>query len=485
MRLARRLVMLDELRGRVSAALAPRRPRAAAPDPPAPSLAARRLVEVRVPALLFDEVRRHVEDFSRSEEAGFLVCSLNRLAGSDRLLARRFIPIPESALARGEDGSVLSWSAEFNSQVLQAALDDDSTLVLTHSHGSKSPRFSPDDRRKELPLFGALSRLLAPLPTGTLLLGQEDAAGSFWLNGNQNLVFDRIVVVGETIRMWPSAALPRDPRPSRRRLDRQSVAIPRSDAALGEAKVAIIGVSGGGSHVLQQRAHQGVGTLIPVDDEFVDETNLGRLVGATEADIDVTAKTALAKRVAEGIDSSIRVIEVRHRFPSAEAIAALKEADIIVACLDSFRARADINKFARRYMIPLIDVGMVIRTRDERLVLASGQVISSLPHSACMRCWFLDEATLTEEALARPAGYDQNPDAPGDPQVVSMNGTLASEACNCVLDLLTGFSGNRRGAKIWRYDGRSGVLEQGELPSRRGDCDACAEEMRGDPPRTL
>lgn len=445
----------------------------------------KRQLDLRISADLFSRLRGHVEDFRRGEEAGFLLCSLSRLPDRDVLLARDFIPIPDTALERGRDGSVLSWSAEFNSEVLQQALESEATLVLVHSHGHSGPRFSGDDRRKELPLFGALSRLLDPLPTGTLLLGDGDASGSFWVGGANSLIFRRLVIVGETIESWHSVELRRPKHAVRRRLARQSIAIPASDLNLADATVAVVGVSGGGSHVIQQLSHQGVGTLIPIDDQVVDETNLGRLVGATEADIDVTPKTELARRVAEGIDSSIDVKPVPGRFPSAKSIAALKQAEIVVACLDSFRARADLNKFCRRYLIPLIDIGMVIRTRDERLILANGQLIVTLPDSACMRCWFLDDATLAQEERNRPAGYDQDPDAPGDPQVVSMNGTLASEACNSVLDLLTGFSGGQRGAKIWRYDGRSGELEQGDLPSVRPGCDACAERALGDPVRNL
>jgi hypothetical protein len=60
--------------------------------------------------------------------------------------------------------------------------------VLVHSHGSPSPEFSGDDRRKERALFGAFSRILDPLPTGSLLLGPGDAAGSFWINGRNLLI---------------------------------------------------------------------------------------------------------------------------------------------------------------------------------------------------------------------------------------------------------------------------------------------------------
>jgi molybdopterin-synthase adenylyltransferase len=439
------------------------------------------IVDLRITGDLFNQVRAHVEDFSRGEEAGFLICRINRLPDRDVLLASEWIPIPDQAITRNQ-GSVLSWSADFNSAVLTRAVELHATPVLVHSHGTSNPRFSPDDRAKERPLFGAFSRIVDPLPTGTLLIGRGDVAASFWANGRNDLHFRRLVIIGDTIETWHSTDMPPQPRPTRQRLGRQTVAIgPRSEAQLANAKVAIVGVSGGGSHVLQQLAHIGVGTLIPVDDQVVDETNLGRLVGATEADVDTTPKVDLALRVATGIDSSIDVIPVQDRFPTARAIEALKDADIVVACLDRFDARDGINAFCRRYLIPLVDIGMAIVSTKEHLAIADGQVIVSLPEHPCLRCWFLTDPLLAQERRERPPGYDQNPDAAGDPQVVSMNGVLASEACNCVLDLITSYSGGRRGAKMWQYEGRSGELVPHDLPSHRADCPACAEQSQGDP----
>ena len=465
---------------RVMRLVSRKRPVITASSPPQRGAPEPRPLDLRLTARLMTEVRAHVEDFSRGEEAGFLLCKISRGKQTDHLLGREFMPVPEEAIERLTGGSVLSWSAEFNSKVLQRAVDTDSTPVLLHSHGAGTAGFSDDDRRRETPLFSAFSRILAPLPTGTVVLGGASAEGSFWTAGRRSHEFRRVLVVGETLESWLAPAEARRTLPVRERLDRQNVAIPNSDEALARTTVAIVGLSGGGSHVNQQSAHLGVGHLIGIDDEFIERTNLGRVVGATEADIDVTLKTDLAERVATGIDSTIEVVTVPHRFPSPEAISALKDADIVVTALDSFRAREMLNRFCRRHLIPEIDIGMVIKTKNERLTLASGQVITSIPGFACMRCWFLDDETLDEEARERPPGYDRDPNAPGDPQVVSMNGALASEACNCVLDMITGFSGGRRGARVWRYDGRSGELEQGELPSRRPDCDACAEEGLGD-----
>ncbi len=300
------------------------------------------------------------------------------------------------------------------------------------------------------------------------------------------------MIAGQPIETWaalpaPTATAPNagDSAPAarrRRRLDRQTLAIgPASDAKLASAKVAVVGLSGGGSHVFGQLAHMGIGTLIAVDDDVVTDTNLGRLIGATESDVDRTAKVDLAHRVATGVDASINVRRVPERFPSAASIAALKEADVIVTCLDRLDARAAVNELARRYLIPLVDIGIQIRSRGEHLAYAHGQLIVSLPGGPCMRCWFLTDEALERERLERPPGYDEDPNAPGEPQVVSMNGTLASEACNCVLDLITGYSRGHRNSGVWRYDGRSGRLEPGELPSRRPACPACAQEAHGDP----
>jgi len=451
------------------------------------SPSALRTIDLRIASGLFDQVRSHVEDFRRGEEAGFLICSVSRLDDRDVLLAREWHPIPDSAIERNTHGSVLSWSAQFNSDVLQRAVDLEATPVLVHSHGSTAPRFSPDDRAKERALFAAFSRIVDPLPTGTLLLGRGDAAGSFWVGGrNDGLDFRRLVSVGPTIDSWYAVTARPDGHILRPRLARQTVAIgPESDAKLAAAVVAIVGVSGGGSHVFQQLTHQGVGTLNPIDDQILDETNLGRHVGAQAADIDETFKTAIAKRLASAVDPSITVGEVNERFPSSRTIAALKGADVVVSCLDRFDAREAINAFCRRYLIPLVDIGMSITSTGERLATASGQVIVSLPGEPCLRCYFLTDALLEWERRERPPGYDQNPDAAGDPQVVSMNGVLASEACNCVLDLITGYSGGERGARHWQYDGRSGQLERTDLPSRRQGCPACAQEGHGDPPAAL
>ena len=87
------------------------------------------------------------------------------------------------------------------------------------------------------------------------------------------------------------------------RLDRQSFLGPNSDAILDTTTVGIVGLGGGGSHVVQQAAHMGIGGYVNVDPQVIDDTNTNRLVGGTLADVCCKpAKTGIVVRLARRLN---------------------------------------------------------------------------------------------------------------------------------------------------------------------------------------
>ena len=442
-------------------------------------------VELRIAGELFSAVLRHTTDHTRGEEAGFILCSESRGEGRNVLLARRWLPVPEEEIIRHGGRFVLEWTAAFNTKAIEIALEMGCSLVLVHYHGGPAPELSGDDRRSANELFPSASRLLDRRLSGTVVLGDSSGSGSFWRDGRRAGELDRLRIVSDHLEDHFVRA--EDGKPLlRERLNRQSLAIgSRSESILSRSTVAVVGASGGGSHVIQQLLHQGVGTLVVVDEQIVDESNLGRLVGSEIGDIDKTPKTEVARRLAHRIDPKSKVVAIQRAFPHPDAVAALKTADILVACVDTWRIREQLNEFCRRYHIPYVDIGINIETDNEQLNRADGQLIVVTPDAACLRCLpILSDQVLAREREDRPPGYERNPDATGDPQVVSMNGTLASEASNAVLDLLTGYSGGKRGPGWWQYDGRGGSFDKVDPPrTRRQGCPACAQLGHGDPLR--
>jgi len=76
----------------------------------------------------------------------------------------------------------------------------------------------------------------------------------------------------------------------------------------------------------------------------------------------------------------------------------IREADIIVSCVDSYSARQDLEVTARRFLIPLVDIGMDVFLVDNNPHIA-GQAILSVPDGPCMRCLgFLNDENLRREA---------------------------------------------------------------------------------------
>jgi len=440
-------------------------------------------IELRVGDATFAALSRHLEDTTHGEEAVFVFCGYSRTGRRDTLLVREWLPIPQSAKVRqgGEYG--LEWTAEFSASVLAKADHAAAAVVLVHSHGySTRPTLSAPDRKSADRLFPGFSRILPGKPSGSVVLGAHAAVGEFWRDGLHIGQLAALRVVGSPIDVW--RRMPPNPSKlvAKRRHDRMIQAIgPESEAKLAAASVAVIGLCGGGSHVCQQLAHMGVGRIVPIDDDIVEDVNLGRMVGSTPSDVNKRLKTEVMRRLIHTIDPGIDVEVVPYRFPSVQSLRALLSVDLVIACVDSFLVREQINTFCRRHHLPLIDIGLGINSEDGKLVTAHGQLAVVTPDAACLRCGpLLSDAVLAKERTERPPGYDNNPYAQGAPQVISMNGVLASEAANSALDFVTGYSGGKRGAGWWLYDGRIGSMTPCEKIARRVGCPACAEQALGD-----
>ncbi len=228
-------------------------------------------------------------------------------------------------------------------------------------------------------------------------------------------------------------------------LQRQSFLGADSEIVLGRSKAALVGLGGGGSHIAQQLAHIGLGGFLPIDPDFIEDTNLNRLVGATMEDVKLgTAKVDIAKRVIKAVNPAAEVNKCRASW--TEVTAELRDVDVIFACVDSIGCRSELEAFARRFLIPLIDIGMDVHESSGEFSI-SGQVMLSMPGKPCMRCMGL----VTDDALAKEAARYG---AAGEkPQVVWPNGTLASIAVGFFMKLITPWETHKPTPLLLEYDG--------------------------------
>jgi len=231
----------------------------------------------------------------------------------------------------------------------------------------------------------------------------------------------------------------------RNHLQRQSFLGPNSDTVIAGARAAVVGLCGGGSHICQQLAHIGVGHIEAMDFDRADRTNRNRMVGLTAADADAERlKTEVMTTLVKAINPDVEISAFAGRWQ--DNAQALRSCNVIFGCVDSFDQRQQLELFARRYLVPYIDIGMDVSGGAGRHVI-SGQVILSLPGCPCMRCM----GYLTDELLFKEANdYGA---AGGKPQVIWPNGVIASTAVGKFLALLTPWSDTLLPPLYSEYDG--------------------------------
>jgi hypothetical protein len=252
---------------------------------------------------------------------------------------------------------------------------------------------------------------------GYVVLGKQAATGWFAVAGDR-VPSTSLKTVTCPIRKWgpePSAIPPAPPA-----MARQVAAITDlGQARLASASVAIVGIGGGGSDVADQLAHMGTGHLILSDADIVKDVNLSRQRGAGPSNLGASKVQVMAAAIRHA-NPYVRITVLLERFPDVDSHTLLREADVIVCCVDGAAARNELNKFGRRFLVPLIDIGATIRRDKDQLQSVVGHMARILPDGACMECEGLTTGALRDkERAGRDVPYFEGDGPPGAPQVMS------------------------------------------------------------------
>ena len=257
---------------------------------------------------------------------------------------------------------------------------------------------------------------------------------------------------------------------------RQSFLGAQSEELLANARVAIVGLGGGGSHIAQQLAHLGVGHFRVIDPQTIDASNLNRLIGATEHDVAENAsKVQIAERLIKGIRPRATVHGIQAEWQLSSDL--LKDAHIVFGCIDGYRQRMHLERATRRFQLPYIDIGMDVAKLSDGSYAVAGQMIKTVPGGPCMTCL----GFFTEERLSREENDYGNVGI--NPQVVWTNGTLASLAVGAFVQLLTPWFYASRLYEWLELDGNSQLVSRSRQPdfAIKGQCTHFSIDEVGDP----
>lgn len=439
----------------------------------------------------YDRLRTLLFPTNGNENVALLRCgrsvAVDAWSGAleERFLCREIVEVSAAHIISATPVSV-TYSTKAVYELAKRVAKNDEAIGLIHSHRSDTAKFSPMDDTSELealsivfnrnggvrPHFSAVMTERGNIVARCYTPELRDPEGSVMVR-----------VIGERWRFFRPAEDALAPEA----FDRQVRVFGNSTtAALRNLRVGIVGCGGTGSAVALLAGRVGVGHIALFDADRVEGSNLNRLHFARQADADAGALKVdvVGAGLAElGLGVSVRKFSLH--VEDERCRDALKSCDIIFGCTDDNRGRSLLNRLAHFYLIPIIDMGVLIEpTSDGGYDTFDGRVTVVQPGYPCQLCRrLLNTDKMRAEVLARanPAAYERERRAgyvpsleDPSPVVATFTAEVAAMAINELLQRMTGFRGDRGSVseRVRRFDAAK-AIDLIAAGKRRPGCPLC------------
>lgn len=261
----------------------------------------------------------------------------------------------------------------------------------------------------------------------------------------------------------------------------------RTEGALGQAtmmrvrsvNVLQIGCGRNGSLLALNLARLGVEQLTLVDPDLVEEHNLGEMEGVFDSDIGLPKAVALARHL-RIVNRAGAVRTIAEEASHADCVAAARECDLVVSCVDNDSARLAAAILATIFCVPHLDVGTGVFLSDgARLAGADVRLIS--PGDGCLLEW--GGLAQRDEAIRILSGLQVAPMADWQLERMGSLRSLNEMAVGLAVQMLLDFvSGTLIGSCWQRLEfsplGRASITHP--APTRDPECRLCASLGKAD-----
>lgn len=446
-------------------------------------------VELRIPRHLWERLWDEVRRPCTYEPVVFGLVSHSETSERTVVLVRDIVVPPPTAFTPTTRHGAM-WTGAYNISLLNEALDRGLGILIFHYHGGGRVRMSQDDEQSARQLLPAFQMVVPGRPHGSVVLGETSSAGLILLPRSSYLGDSfRLRFFGDMIRTFPEPEASAEDLALHRRLQLADGVVARS--LLRGTRVAVVGLSGGGTQVATQLAGLGVGEIIGIDAQRITQDNLMATDEFGWPDILLRRRKTLAVRSKVWwINRQVRFTAVDALVPEKAATEALKRADLIVGCVNNLHARADLQEIAWRYCISYVDIGLGVYPLDpddefSGVGAISGNVFVAIPGGACLWCTgFLTQEKLQHEAGGSDRSYLRTKLASrtrrnSSLHVASFNGVLAGLAVSDILQLVLGYTPTPSLRK--QYDGLNGTVSE-VIVKKNSRCPKCSSVLAaGDP----
>lgn len=313
-----------------------------------------------------DRLRRFLFPGDGKEAVALIVCGRRAGDRRHRLMVRDIQEVPYDSYLEHAAQRV-TWLPELIEPVLDRALAEQLSVIKIHSHPNGLAAFSPTDDAGDAQLLPMIHAWVeGDIPHGSaVMLPDGQMFGRVYWGSEALQPITAVNVVGDDLHFWyadaGSMALPSFVASHAQAFDAGTI------ERLRRLSVAVIGCSGTGSPVIEQLFRLGVGELVIVDDDRMEERNVNRILNSTMHDVrDRRPKVEVVGDAVRRADLGTRVITLRKNLWDADVIRAVAQCDVVIGAMDTVDGRFLLNTLATYYTMPYFDIGVRLVAASDR-----------------------------------------------------------------------------------------------------------------------
>jgi len=293
------------------------------------------------------------------EAVAFLLCGRRAGDRRHRLMVQEVHWIPYEQCPVRTPVRV-TWDTDAIVPVLERATAKGLTVIKVHSHPTGYGQFSATDDASDRQLLPMVRGWVeADVPHGSVvILPEGDMFGRFMDAAGEFHVLTSINVVSDEMLFWyPDSGRSKIPdfaASHAQAFDQGTI------ERLQRLSIAVIGVSGTGSPMIEQLMRLGVGELVIVDDDSVEDRNINRIINSTMDDTKHGGRLKVDV-IGDAIERSglgTKVIRLPLNLWNPDVVEAVAQCDIVFGCMDTIDGRYLLNALSTYYTIPYFDIGV-------------------------------------------------------------------------------------------------------------------------------
>ena len=171
----------------------------------------------------------------------------------------------------------------------------------------------------------------------------------------------------------------------------------RGQEKIHAASVAVIGCGGLGNAIANNLTRAGIGTILLIDDDYVEVTNLHRQILFDEKDAqNKNLKVVAASDKLQRINSDVKVVPIVEKLSASNIEYLIKDMMVVVDGTDNLKTRFIINDACVKNSIPWI-YGAVAGSEGITMNIVPGK-------TACLSCFMPNLSYNTIVKKDEPAG---------------------------------------------------------------------------------